>query len=61
LERTLKFINPVCSDLFERHVEQVIIVTDLTGFSVTQVNGQIYDMLKQVSRMTNDNYPEMLG
>lgn len=51
----------VCSFLKQKQIQQTLSILDLTGFSMGMLNKQVYGIVQQASKISQDYYPEQLG
>ena len=61
MEMQVKWRAYACSDLFDRQLHQTITVQDLNGFGMSMWNKKTMGLLKRVSAISQDYYPEMMG
>jgi hypothetical protein len=61
LERLINDILPTCAKLNGKKEEQLLVIIDLKGGATKVMTKQVYDLVKTVSTLIQDNYPEILG
>ncbi|KAJ3048770.1 cytosolic factor, phosphatidylinositol/phosphatidylcholine transfer protein [Rhizophlyctis rosea] len=59
-EKLVHYRLPACSKKFNTHIEQSCTILDLKGVYLSSFNS-VYGMVKQVSSIAQNYYPEMLG
>ena len=57
----LKNVFALYSEKTNRHIENFCCIVDLKGFTMSQVTGDVWKLLKLSNTTTADNYPESLG
>lgn len=60
-ERTLRVRYPACSKAAGRTINQSLVIMDLSGMSASIWNGQTRAMLKRLTGVLSDHYPETMG
>jgi len=60
-EHTLRVKYPACSRHAGRTINQSFVIMDLRGLSLAKWNAQTRDMLKQLTGILSDHYPETMG
>ncbi|KAJ3333471.1 cytosolic factor, phosphatidylinositol/phosphatidylcholine transfer protein [Blyttiomyces sp. JEL0837] len=59
-EKLVHYRLPACGIKAGRHLEQSLVIMDLKGVSLSQF-ASVYGLVKQVSTIAQNYYPEMLG
>ncbi|KAJ3296433.1 cytosolic factor, phosphatidylinositol/phosphatidylcholine transfer protein [Rhizoclosmatium sp. JEL0117] len=59
-ERLIKYRMVACAIKSGRHIEQSLVILDLKGIQLSTFS-QVYGIVKSVSSIAQDYYPEMLG
>lgn len=60
-ERLLKGIMPCCQKVAGKRVDQTLIILDLSGASMGMVSKKVYNFIQLASKVSQDNYPEIMG
>jgi len=60
-EVLIKLHFSVCSYLKKKQICQTFSILDMTGFSITMMNKQVYSLVQKASKVSQDYYPEQLG
>jgi len=51
----------VCSYIQQKQIQQTFSILDMTGFSISMMNKQVYSLVQKASKISQDYYPEQLG
>jgi len=60
-ERLIHVILPGCSNAKGRRIEQTCFIVDLKGFKSSRMTSKMWDLVKLMSKIGTDYYPETLG
>lgn len=60
-EVTMQFRLPGCSVAAGKFVGKTLTIVDLQGFAISKFDKDMRDYLKAISKLSQDNYPELLG
>lgn len=60
-EEEINFRFPVCSVVAGKRIETQVIISDLSGMSLSTVDRNAYSLLKLTAQSGGDYYPEVLG
>lgn len=61
MEHTLRVKYPACSAAAGRPINQSLVIMDLSGLSLAMWNGQTRAMIKRLTGVLSDHYPETMG
>lgn len=56
-----KHIFLSCSLVAQRQIQHTCTITDMSNFSMSSMNKQMYALLQKASRITQDYYPEQMA